>query len=273
MDARSLRRMILAPALAGAALLAAAWPLASAAQDQAPAEPAAPAAADSPTKTAIEPTFAIFDVKLGAPVSSLPDRDVNDISCGTNGGPPSLLINHFADFAKCTPEKSGLREVYFTYDDELAYIALATQSEYRAYAAKTAVYAHPAVVSVLISEDGIVRGLRVATDDKASIPDRRLAVWLGRNFEGQYKSYNLTCKDIPPTNGEEPVGGIFVHKVCDGHNDALNQNVEFESQLLRKKGETTFDPVTRKPMPNMFDSRTWLEVVQAPYVPNNPSAR
>src|SRR5882757_2323618 len=63
----------------------------------------------------------IWDLKLGTPAKDLPEEAFIDFACGTMGGPPSLLIGGFVDFARCAPEKSGLHEVEFRYDDELEY--------------------------------------------------------------------------------------------------------------------------------------------------------
>src|SRR5438874_10028941 len=45
----------------------------------------------------------VWDLKLGAPVGALPE-DFSDYACGTNGGPPSIALNGFADFMRCRPE-------------------------------------------------------------------------------------------------------------------------------------------------------------------------
>src|SRR5260370_37511415 len=66
----------------------------------------------------------IWDLQLGAQADQLPDEFV-DYACGTNGGPPAAPLNGFAEFRRCRAEPSGLREVYFRYDDELEYLAKA----------------------------------------------------------------------------------------------------------------------------------------------------
>src|SRR5262249_34654725 len=66
----------------------------------------------------------VWDLKLGTSAAALPDGFV-DYACGTNGGPPSTPLASFQDFWRCRPEPSGLREVYFRYDDELEYWAQA----------------------------------------------------------------------------------------------------------------------------------------------------
>src|ERR1700712_2639703 len=68
-----------------------------------------------------EPAFTIWDVKLGQPITAVSDGAAAIIACGTNGGPISIELKSFGDWAQCTPEASGLREISFTYDDEKDY--------------------------------------------------------------------------------------------------------------------------------------------------------
>src|SRR5690606_2959746 len=72
---------------------------------------------------AIKPSYDIWQAAPGTPVTELPEQDVGEIACGTNGGPPSVTLKRFDDFATCPAEASGLHEIYFTYDDEIDYIA------------------------------------------------------------------------------------------------------------------------------------------------------
>jgi hypothetical protein len=69
----------------------------------------------------------IWDVKLGTAVGELPDEEFVDPACGSNGGPPGLRISIFEQFERCSPEASGLREIWFRYDDEEEYIARAAR--------------------------------------------------------------------------------------------------------------------------------------------------
>ena len=66
----------------------------------------------------------IWDLQLGTPVDGFPDEFI-DLACGTNGGPPALPLSGWNEFRRCRAEPSGLREVYFRYDDELEYWAKA----------------------------------------------------------------------------------------------------------------------------------------------------
>jgi hypothetical protein len=232
---------------------------------------ALPGAAQDSPRSALLPTFSIWDVQLGATVDTLPDRDVNDISCGTNGGPPSLPLKSFTGFAACAPEASGLREVYFIYDDEQDYVERAFNNEYRVVQGGTSIYAHPVIVSVLIDEAGIIQGIRIVTDDRASDLDRRQAVSLGRNLEARYGHDQLACTDVPPENGQQPLGRIFVHDICTATDSKTQAAVRFESRYFRKKGQAALDAKTQLVNRSYFESSTRLELTLPPYMPAPPN--
>ena len=82
------------------------------------------AAMSAPRAQERPPRLEVWDLKFGTPVAQLPDEFV-DLACGTNGGPPSVPLAAWSDFRRCRAEPSGLREVYFRYDDELEYWAKA----------------------------------------------------------------------------------------------------------------------------------------------------
>ncbi|HVW91598.1 MAG TPA: hypothetical protein VHB74_03235 [Devosia sp.] len=253
-------------------LAAAALPAAAAAQQGPAAAPEAPAAGGrAPAMSnfgAVEPPFTIWDVKLGAPVSQIPDADIVNVSCGSNGGPPSLPLKNFSEFAKCPPERSGLHEVHFEYDDEQTYIAKALELEYRYLAAGTSVYAHPVDLSVLVDDKGIARGIRIITDDTASLHDRRGAYQLADSLKSRYQSWHPDCQELPPADGEQPVGGIFVHEICTGTDAATGDQFRMEARYMRRKGEVAIDPQTQQIQRNNFDSTTRFELVQPPYKPS-----
>lgn len=218
---------------------------------------------------AVEPTFSIWSVKLGHPVSEAPDRGAAIIACGTDGGPMSIELKSFSDWAQCSPEPSGLREVAFTYDDEEDYIARALEVEYRAFAGGTSIYAHPVVVSILVDDKGIAQGIRVVSDDRAKEQDRRTAVTLGKNLQGQFSTWGLNCQDLPPVDGEQPVGKLFIHWRCTGTNpDGSGQKVLIEASYLRKKGQEGISRDTQQVNKGYYQSQARLELVNPPYSPS-----
>lgn len=215
----------------------------------------------------VAPSYAIWDVQLGQPLNQIPEREVNNISCGTAGGPPSVGLPTLDDFRTCPPEPSGLREVYFSYDDETDYVAKAMEIEYRAVQGGTSIYAHPVIVSVLVDDDGIVRGIRIVTDDRVTNRDRRSAVTLARNLQARFGGWNLDCVDIPPKPGQNPVGRTFIHEVCLADNAEEGQRLRIEAFLLRKRGQEALNRETQKANVGYYASGTWFELVEAPYEP------
>jgi hypothetical protein len=208
-------------------------------------------------------------VKLGAPVTDIPESAVATLACGTNGGPASIPLKHFTDWRQCTPEASGLRELAFTYDDEKDYIARALEIEFRALAAGTSVYAHPVVLSILVDDRGLAQGIRIVTDDRASDRDRRMAVALSRNLQARFGAWSLNCQDIPMKDGEQKVGDQFIHQRCSGANpDGSGQKLLIEASYMRKKGQQTLSRDTQQVNKGYYQSQTRLELVNSPYSPS-----
>src|ERR1700730_13335094 len=114
----------------------------------------------------------IWDIQLGAKVADLPD-DYTAHAWGTNACPPSTSLTGWKDYRRCRPDPSGLREVYFRYDDELEYWAKANNltAQMEQYVG-TKTYGFPINVSGLISEDGVLRGVRIVSDPRDSSQNR-----------------------------------------------------------------------------------------------------
>lgn len=232
-----------------------------------------PATAMAQFDPTLVPAFTIWDIKFGEPITQFPDAEVAEIACGTNGGPPSTPLKSFADFEACQPEKSGLREVFFTNDDEQDYIARALDLEYRVMQGGTSIYAHPVVFSVLVDDEGLARGIRVITDERASDRDRRVAVTLARNLKSRYGRWVQSCDNLEPTAGQEPVGKMFVHEICTAPSPEGDAVMRLEATYFRKKGQVSINPETQQINRSYFQSATRLEVVQKPYEPDDTPVR
>ncbi len=215
----------------------------------------------------IEPVFSIWEVVLGQPVSQIPEADVSEQACGTNGGPPAQPLAAFEDFAACTAEPSGLHEVTFFYDDEQDYIALALELEYKFLKGGTSIFAHPVIVSVLVDDAGLVQGRRIVTDDRISDMERRTAVTLIRNFKARYTHWSLTCADVPLRDGEQPAGNQFIHERCEGTSPEGTTRIAIEASYLRKKGQQGMNTETQTINSGYFQSQTRYEEVLIPYSP------
>ena len=215
----------------------------------------------------VEPLFSIWDLKLGQPISHVPDAEVGEIACGTGGGPVGQTLASFKHFLTCTPEQSGLREVMFNYDDEQDYIALALDSEYKFLHGGTSVFAHPVIVSLLVDPVGVVKGRRIVTDDHVSDFERRNAFTLMRNFKARYGNWSLNCTDIAMKEGEQPVGKQFVHELCNGKSPDGGTLIAIEASYLRKKGQQGVNRETQEVNKGYFQSQTRYEEVSTPYTP------
>jgi hypothetical protein len=209
-------------------------------------------------RTAHAPPYTIWDVVLGGPIAEIPVRDLAEIACGTNGGPPSRPLEEITGFRACTPEEDGLREIYFSYDDEFEYRAKALElpTEAALYAGTT-VADHPVIVSVLADEDGRLRGLRVITDSRADVRDRRRAASLGPILKSRFGD-RWDCQDSAPKDGEEPLGGIFINRLCK-KSDPVHGRLVLSIHYLRKKGQYGREPVTGRPVKGAYESYTKLE--------------
>ena len=217
----------------------------------------------------------VWDLRLGAPVTEQPGRDAfRGFACGSGGGAPRAPLESFAGFRRCAPESGGLREVYFEYDDELEYIARAHDDE-RAIArfAGTQEQGFPVIVSALIDEAGVVRGIRMVTDPRPEHrndvieADRRkreeahmLASVMASRFDIDPAR---DCRTIPPAAGETAVGDLFIKTVCERTRDG--RRIVVGASFFRKPGQSGYDPreggeLTR----GQFESSGRLEIVQLP---------
>jgi hypothetical protein len=216
-----------------------------------------PSSADRPTR------LEVWDLKLGTPVASLPDA-FDEYACGTNGGPPSVPLRGWGDFQRCRPEPSGLREVYFRYDDELEYWAKANDyaTEIARYSG-TKVYDFPVVLSALFNDSGILAGLRIVSDPRDRTRDRDEAYTLRNFLTARFGRDGWTCTDNPPGDGEEPVGRTFIKQDCRKTIGEGAETASLQTRYLRKKGQNQFDPHSGKEIADQFESTVHFELTLA----------
>jgi hypothetical protein len=204
----------------------------------------------------------VWDIHIGEAAAKIPDGFMN-YACGTNGGPPSLPLANFAEYKRCKPDANGLHEVYFEYDDELEYWARALdiEQEIKRYAGTTA-YEFPVVASVLFDDAGRARGLRLVTDPRQHLTRDRREFWTLANFiRVRFGDDGWKCKDLPPGEGESPVGSNFVKNHCVKTANGLH--LVLEQRYFRKKGEQSVDPETGQPRLEDYESITRFEMYDA----------
>lgn len=203
----------------------------------------------------------LWDIEMGAQASEIPDGFVN-YACGTNGGPPSIPLAHFSEFARCPADAEGLHEVYFEYDDELEYWARALQLEIetRLYRG-TQLFDYPVVLSLLFDDAGTLRGWRAVTDPRQTFRDRE-EFWTLSNFIRQrFGHEGWACVDLPRAEGENPVGTRFIKDRCTKTAEGLD--VMFERHAYQKKGQRFVDPHTGAIHTDYFESLTRVEARDA----------
>jgi hypothetical protein len=203
----------------------------------------------------------VWDLKLGTPVADLPD-EFTDYACGTNGGPPSVPLSGWRDYMRCRPEPSGLREVYFRYDDELEYWAKANDfaTEIEKYSG-TKVYDFPVVLSGLIDAQGTLVGIRIVTDPRDTSRDRDEAYLLRNFLTARYGRDGWQCEDLPAEEGETPVGRTFIKQRCAKPIAGIGNGL-LEARYFRKKGQSQYDPRSGKRTEGQFESVTRFELTQ-----------
>jgi hypothetical protein len=204
----------------------------------------------------------VWEVELGSPVGELPEESFVDPACGTNGGPPGLPIGTFDAFMRCRAEPSGLREVWFRYDDELEYIARAARNpDAIARSDAMVMLGQPVILSLLIDAAGLVQGYRIFTDPRAEEEVRKDAFTLAPAFKARFGSDGWTCNDLPPATGETPFEGTYVKQQCRKLMDG--EEVTVESRHYYKPGQGSSDPISGLATVNQFESAARLQVVSA----------
>ncbi len=203
----------------------------------------------------------LFGLELGIPISELPLDEWVDPACGTNGGPASIVLASFDEFARCRPEtQTGLHEVWFIYDDEWEYIARAYRvpEEIQSFAANV-FYRQPIITSLLIDASGLVQGYRIVTDPRAETDIRREAYTLQPIFRDLYRGGSWTCVDLPAAERENPVEGRFIKSSCVSVTDDLY--IRTDGRFFAKAGQAERDvPGLEKSAQGDFESIATLEV-------------
>jgi hypothetical protein len=211
-------------------------------------------AGDRPTR------LEVWDLRLGSQIEQLPDEFI-DYACGTNGGPPSTPLNGWREVRRCRPEASGLREVYFRYDDELEYWAKANNLlPQMAQYSGTKTYGFPVTVSALIDDSGALRGIRLVSDPRGDTQNRDEAYLLRNFLTARFGRDGWACESLSPEDGETPVDGIFVKERC--RKDLETKTVaSLTTRHLRKAGQSQFDPRTGRETAGQFESSVRFELV------------
>jgi hypothetical protein len=215
----------------------------------------------------------IWDLVLGAPISAQPPpAQFQAFACGSNGGSPRAPLSGWADFKRCPADADGLHEVYFEYDDEIEYIARAHDNDREISRwAGTHEVTFPVIASALFDDAGILKGIRLVTDPR---PDHRNDI-TEADRKKREESYQLggimasrfgmepgrDCKSLPPGEGENSVGSLFIKQVCERKDLAVGRRIVLRVNLFRKPGQSGVNPqLPIQLTQGQFESSARLEV-------------
>ena len=203
-----------------------------------------------------------WDLELGAHAFELPVSDYIDYACGTNGGPPSLPVAGWADFAKCAPEAiSGFHEIYFQYDDENEYWAKAMDLGVQTRIFEhTSAYQIPVIASALFDPQGFLVGIRLITDPRVDVVLRENGINLSNFLRARY-GVGWVCADLPRVEGEREYQGLHEKMRCNLAVPDDGVSVMLETHNYRKPGQFAVDPRTRRATEGQFVSSTLYELI------------
>lgn len=206
----------------------------------------------------------IRGLRLGQKAPEIDAEPFGEFACGGNGGAPRQKIAGFTDYMSCRPEPDGLREVWIRYADADELYARAIDNEAMiARLSGTRVAGHLVILSVLFDEAGVVRGVRMVTDPRAPVAERRAGYMFRMRIQLRYGEDGWQCIDVPRAEGESPVAGVWVKVDC--RKETPERRMFVQSRFLRKPGQSDFDPVTREPGTGQFESSTRFEIYDPTY--------
>ena len=237
------------------------------------AAPSRPVAAE----LLFKPRSSIWDFQLGEELAVQPDSgSFQNISCGSNGGAPRQRLKDWNDYRRCAPEASGLREIYFEYDDENEYIARARdmEREITRWAGTTEV-GYPIVTSILVDQNAVVQGVRLVTDPRQSFrndvfePDLRPRAAAYRFGGTMAQRFGIDpprdCVSEPLAEGEGAIAGVSVKQSCERKDEGVRRRYAVRIYYYRKVGQSGYDPrVPGRTTQGAFESSSRFEIYFAP---------
>jgi len=210
----------------------------------------------------------VWDLTIGHHARELPVDEFIDFACGTNGGPPAIALSGWSEYAKCRPDgPTGWHEVYFQYDDEAEYMALARHDQVRARLFQyTSIYDRPVIAAALFDADGFMRGLRLVTDPRVDLMTREAGYTLGTFLQARFDG-DWACENLPRLDRELAYQGTYIKRRCTLVDEVEGVQRMVETHLYRRPGQTIFDP-NNMPTEGYFESTTRYEEFMIGDIPN-----
>lgn len=148
------------------------------------------------------------NLSVGTQVDDLPKERFVNFACGADGGEPTTPLSGWQDFQQCPAGKDGLHEVAFEYAEDNPWAKVSDKWE------GTKVAGHPVQPSLLITEDGTVKGIRIVTNGRR-IYLKKKAYLLPIRIMGRYGRDGWDCRDAEPSDGKTAIGGMFIDRHCE----------------------------------------------------------
>jgi hypothetical protein len=215
-------------------------------------------------------TSKIWQIPFGTLATQIP-KDFVLPACGTHGGPAGVPLKSFAEFSRCRPEpETGLREVWFSYDDDIEYYMRATRADpatvdrYRA----NQLFTHLVVYSLLFDAEGRLQGYRISSDPREPPAIRAEADAVGDGLKAILPGAGpWDCKDLP-RQGLLPWGGNFENTLCEKTANGVYMTIT--QHLYLKAGQSSTDRGDT-PLASEFESGTAMEAINANLVGKLPA--
>lgn len=174
------------------------------------------------------------EFRLGMKVADLPASGYTGFTCADQ---PSHQLADWSDYASCGADSAGYRGVAFRYDDSVnPRLRLGT-----GYGG-TKVAGQPVLLALLIGPDSRVMAIRMQTDPGVRLFIHKRQFLFADQVKARYGEDGWVCHEIKSKDGEEPVGGIFIHQHCDKSEGG--RQLSLEQELYREAGHPVADFVS-----------------------------
>ncbi|MGH1481877.1 MAG: hypothetical protein ACRBM6_24625 [Geminicoccales bacterium] len=148
------------------------------------------------------------NLSVGTKVVDLPKERFINFACGADGGDPAKELTGWQDYLQCPANDQGLHEVTFDYAEDNPWAEVNDKWE------GTKVAGHPVQPSLLITADGMVKGIRIVTNGKRLYLKKK-AYLLPIRIMGRYGQDGWDCNDAEPSDGKTAIGGMFIDRDCE----------------------------------------------------------
>lgn len=159
------------------------------------------------------------EFRIGMTVADLPQSGYGGFTCA---GEPSKTLPGWQAYQSCPAAPDGTHAVSFRYDD-----AGAGNED----GGKTIVGGQPVHLALLLTNDGKLDGIKIDTDPNARLYMHKKAFLFGLQARARFGPDGWKCSQLPSTQAEQPVGGVFIHEHCEKETDSRRFVVD--RQLFR----------------------------------------